>query len=200
MRAAYVVVALASLLAPAAHAWRSGAVKVNARSAPRAVGRRVLGGASLAGAAALLRVRSASALEAKRRNVSPKELAEIVTADVVERQFLATADFTRSLYDESATFTDEIDSYTLDKFITGTSKLFVKDKSNVRLSSPVTADEKRVEFSFEETLCFNLPFVKPLVSLSGRVVLERDPESGLFTSYREYWDQKPADVIRSATF
>ena len=38
------------------------------------------------------------------------------------RRFLATANFDRTLYDESCTFQDEIDTYELDKFIKGTSK------------------------------------------------------------------------------
>ena len=61
-----------------------------------------------------------------------------VTADLVERQFLATADFTREVYDEAALFTDEIDTYTLPKFIKGTSALFVKERSVVRLVGAVT--------------------------------------------------------------
>ena len=41
----------------------------------------------------------------KQRGLSAERMAEIVRADVIERQFLATADFTRAIYDESATFT-----------------------------------------------------------------------------------------------
>ena len=98
---------------------------------------------------------------------------------------------------QAATFTDEIDSYTLDKFVKGTSKLFVADRSKVDLTSPVVATDAAVEFTFREDLCFNIPF-KPVVSLSGRVVLTRDPSTGLFTSYREYWDQTPNEVVRTA--
>ena len=36
----------------------------------------------------------------KLRNLSPEKLAEIVKSDLVDRQFLATADFTREVYDE----------------------------------------------------------------------------------------------------
>ena len=74
----------------------------------------------------------------KLRNLPAAKLAEIVTADLVERQFLATADFTREVYDEAALFTDEIDTYTLPKFIKGTSALFVKERSVVRLVGAVT--------------------------------------------------------------
>ena len=37
------------------------------------------------------------------------------------------------------------------------------------------ADEKQVEFRFDEDLCFNIPF-KPVVSVTGRCVLTRDPQ------------------------
>ena len=116
-----------------------------------------------------------------------------------DNQFLATANFDRTLYDEACTFQDEIDTYELDKFIKGTSKLFVADRSHVDLTSPVTATDASVEFKFKEDLCFNIPF-KPTVFVSGRVVLTRDPSSGLFVKYREYWDQKPNDVLRGARF
>ena len=153
----------------------------------------MLGGAS----AALLRPDRLSAEESKLRNLPPAKLAEIVKADLVERQFLATADFTRAIYDESALFTDEIDTYTLPKFIKGTSALFVKDKSEVRLVGEVEADATKVEFKFDEDLCFNIPF-KPIVTVTGRCVLTRDPGSGLIVQYREYWDKTPREVVATA--
>ena len=117
----------------------SAAVFAVAPPTPTQVGRRqvLLGGA----AAALLRPARSVAGEAvaeKLRNLPAAKLAEIVTADLVERQFLATADFTREVYDEAALFTDEIDTYTLPKFIKGTSALFVKERSVVRLVGAVT--------------------------------------------------------------
>ncbi|KAJ8612813.1 hypothetical protein CTAYLR_002023 [Chrysophaeum taylorii] len=135
---------------------------------------------------------------AKAVQLSNAEVADIVTADVVERQFLATADFTRSLFDESATFTDEIDTYSLPEFVRGTKKLFDGSRSRVELTSPVVVDDEQASFRFQETLCFNLPILKPIVSLSGKVVLTRDPATGLFTKYREYWDQSPTEVVLSA--
>ena len=48
-------------------------------------------------------------IEPKLENISDDKLKEIITADVVERKFLASADLTRSVYDESSIFTDEID-------------------------------------------------------------------------------------------
>lgn len=139
----------------------------------------------------------ASLLVARAEKLSDAEIAKIVTADVVDRQFLATADFTRGLYDEAATFTDEIDTYTMDKFIAGTKKLFVGERSKVELTSPVVVDKDAASFRFQESLCFNVP-LKPVVTLSGKVVLTRDPASGLFTAYREYWDQTPNQVLLTA--
>ena len=105
---------------------------------PTQVGRRqlLLG----CGTAVLLRPTGSFAVDSvaeKLRNLPPAKMAEIVTADLLERQFLATADLTREIYDEAALFTDEIDTYTLPKFIKGTSSLFVKEKSVVRLVGAV---------------------------------------------------------------
>lgn len=154
--------------------------------------------AALSTAAALFFVNQLPATAEKLTGLSDSELAKIVTADVVDRQFLATADFTRELFDESATFTDEIDTYTLPKFVEGTKKLFDATKSRVRLTSPVTVDKDQASFTFSEYLAFNFPIAKPIVSLTGKVVLTRDRNSGLFTSYREYWDQTPNQVVLSA--
>ena len=46
---------------------------------------------------------------------------------------------------------------------------------------------------------FNIPF-KPVVALSGKVVLERDLNTGLIVSYREFWDQDVTTVLKSAKF
>jgi hypothetical protein len=61
------------------------------------------------------------------------------------------------------------------------------------------ADDKKIEFRFEEDLMFNIPF-KPVVNLSGKVILERDEKTGLITSYREYWDQDVKTVLMTAKF
>ena len=135
---------------------------------------------------------------AKLVGLAPAELARIVKADVVERQFLCTADFTRGLYDEAATFTDEIDTYKLDAFVKGTKALFVADKSHVDLTSDVEVTKDAATFLFSEYLTFNLPVFKPRVSLTGKVVLKRSPETGLFVSYREFWDQSVVDVLKTA--
>jgi len=54
----------------------------------------------------------AYASEDKQLNLSNEELKKIIISDMVDKSFLVSADITRSIYDESATFTDEIDEYT----------------------------------------------------------------------------------------
>ena len=43
----------------------------------------------------------------KLLNLSNEELKKIILSDIVDKSFLVSADITRSVYDESATFTDE---------------------------------------------------------------------------------------------
>ena len=135
----------------------------------------------------------------KRRNLSDGELKKIITSDVVERSFLASADLTRDIYDEGATFTDEIDTYSLSQWIKGTKNLFVAEGSRVTLVGDVDVTPEKVEFRFDEDLMFRIPF-RPIVNLSGTVVLTRDPVSGLITSYKENWDQDVASVLKTAKF
>lgn len=135
----------------------------------------------------------------KRTNLSNEELKDIVTADMKERSFLVSADITRDVYDEGSVFTDEIDSYPMDKWIKGTKKLFVREGSTVNLDGDVSVFPDRVEFRFVEDLMFRIP-LRPVVSLSGRVLLTRDADTGLITSYREYWDQDVATVLKTAKF
>ena len=132
-------------------------------------------------------------------NLSPTEISKIVAEDITERQALITADFTRRLYSEKATFQDEIDIYPIDKYVTGTKALFNAANSHVDLVGTVTATPTEVNFRFKETLAFNVPF-NPKVSLSGRVVLTRDESDGLVTASREYWDQSVTDVLKTVTF
>ena len=154
--------------------------------------RDVLALAATTGTAALLPTRAASAtgtaVGEKRRNLSPAELAKVVQTDLEQNQFLVTGQLTRDVYDESATFTDEIDTYTLDKWIKGTAALFVGEQSHVDLVGAVEASETEVKFRFTETLAFNLPLVKPKVPLTGTLILTRDASSGLITKYLEIWD------------
>ena len=136
---------------------------------------------------------------AKLMNLSPVEISKIVAADITERQALITADFTRPIYSEQATFQDEIDIYPIDKYVTGTKALFNAAKSHVDLVGTVSASPVEVNFRFKETLAFNIPF-NPKVTLSGRVVLTRDENDGLVTASREYWDQSVNDVLKTVTF
>mmetsp|Transcript_17366 Transcript_17366/g.26332 ORF Transcript_17366/g.26332 Transcript_17366/m.26332 type:complete len:199 (+) Transcript_17366:90-686(+) len=135
----------------------------------------------------------------KKTNLSNEALRKIVEHDLIDNSFLATGKLTRDIYDESATFTDEIDTYTLDKWIVGTQRLFVGEKSRVALVGDIGVTSEQVSLRFDEDLMFNIPF-KPVVSLTGKLVLQRDPSTGLITSYREYWDQDVASVLKSAKF
>jgi hypothetical protein len=152
-----------------------------------------------------------------RLKLSNEELLQIIRDDIVQRQFLVTGNITKSIYAPYATFTDEIDTYKMDQWMIGTQRLFVGDRSQVRLVHPKKSTEKdtsqdfnkddiiftsptTIEFAFDEDLMFNLPFIKPVVSLTGKVVLTRDPTTGYIISYREYWDQDVATVLKSAKF
>lgn len=132
----------------------------------------------------------------KQTGLSNDEIAAVVRRDLVEGQFLVTGQLTRSVYDEAATFTDEIDTYTLDKWIKGTQKLFVGEASHVDLVGDVAVSDTEVSLRFSEVLAFNMPF-QPKVDLTGKLVLKRGPD-GLITSYREFWDKSVGDVLKSA--
>lgn len=132
-------------------------------------------------------------------NLPDEKLKAIIKKDILEKQFLATGQLTREIYDESAKFTDEIDTYELDKWIKGTQKLFRGDKSSVRLVGDINVSKNQIDFLFDEDLMFNIPF-QPTVSLTGKVVLTRDTSTGLITSYQEFWDQDVVTVLKSAKF
>ena len=165
-----------------------------------------LGWSAAAGAAACLVGPSSSIaavpateISPKRTNLGDEELKKVVESDILQNQFLATGQLTRDVYDESATFTDEIDTYTLDKWIVGTQRLFNGDNSSVRLVGDIDVSKEKVEFRFDEDLQFNIPF-RPTVSLTGKVVLARDTTTGLITSYQEFWDQDVVSVLKTAKF
>jgi len=139
------------------------------------------------------------AIEDKLSNISDAKLKEIIRKDVVENQYLCNGQLTRSVYDESATFTDEIDTYKMDQWITGTQKLFVGENSEVRLVGDIDVTSEAVTFRFDEDLQFRIP-LRPTVALTGKVVLKRDPTTGLIISYQEYWDEDVATVLKSAKF
>jgi hypothetical protein len=133
----------------------------------------------------------------KKERISEEELKRIVTADVVERAFLVSADLTRDIYEENASFTDEIDTYSISQWISGTKKLFVPEGSRVTLVGDVQVTPEAVQFQFDEELMFRIPF-RPVVSLSGYVVLTRNPVTGLISSYTEHWDQDVLSVLKTA--
>ena len=160
-------------------------------------------GALLAAAATLsapaLHPAPAVADEPKQRGLSPSEIAKVVEEDITARQFLVSGVLTRSIYDEACTFTDAIDEYTLDKWVKGTGALFLASRSHVDIvPGSLTASASEVRFRFDETLCFNLPVLKPIVPLTGELVLTRDPQSGLITSYLEKWDTSVTDTLKKA--
>jgi hypothetical protein len=134
----------------------------------------------------------------KLTNLPAADMAKIVAADITERQALITADFTRAIYSEKASFQDEIDTYPIDKYVQGTKALFNAGKSHVDLVGPVEANDKEVNFKFQETLAFNIPF-NPKVTLSGKVTLTRG-DGGLVVYSREFWDQSVPDVLKTVTF
>ena len=78
----------------------------------------------------------------KRTGLTSKEITHIVAADITERQALITADFSRDIYSEQATFKDEIDTYPIDKYVSGTKALFDASKSHVDLVGEVTTKDK----------------------------------------------------------
>eukprot|EP00977_Amphora_coffeiformis_P013807 scaffold3731_cov156-Amphora_coffeaeformis.AAC.5 len=79
----------------------------------------------------------APTMAADRLNMSDEELKQIVKDDILKRQFLVTGNLTPEIYKPSATFTDEIDTYKMDQWMKGTQKLFVGEKSDVRLVGDV---------------------------------------------------------------
>jgi len=136
----------------------------------------------------------------KQYNLSPEKIAAIVEADVVERSFLTNGDLTRSIYSESATFTDEIDTYKLEPFMKGTAKLFVgPPSSKLKLVGNIEASDTEISFRFDEDLMFRIPF-RPVVHITGKVVLKREVDTGLISSYQEFWDQDVKTVLKSAKF
>jgi hypothetical protein len=128
------------------------------------------------------------------------QLKDIIKSDIVDRQFLATGQLTRNIYSDTALFTDEIDTYGIDQWIQGTQRLFVGAGSSVRLVGPVDVSDNDITFRFDEDLMFNIPLLRPVVTLTGTVRLARDKETGYITSYREFWDQDTLTVLKSAQF
>jgi len=147
----------------------------------------------------LLNFNHVYALDNKLVNLDNNKIASIVTDDIIKRQALITADFTRDIYKENCKFQDEIDTYEINQYIKGTKALFNAEKSHVDLIGNVEADKDFVKFAFSEKLTFNVPF-SPAVTLTGKVKLTRDPENGLISYSREYWDQSVNKVLSTVKF
>ena len=105
-------------------------------------------GAGLAGLLSIVPPAAAADGGEKLRGISDDKIAEMVKRDLVDGQFLTNGRLTRTIYSEAATFTDEIDTYTLDKWMSGTQKLFVGSKSHVDLVGDVVATKDAVTFRF----------------------------------------------------
>jgi hypothetical protein len=100
----------------------------------------------------------------------------------------------------------------MDKWIKGTKALFVAEKSKLDIVGEVNVSKDQVDFRFREDLMFRIPFrpvsdaiciytiffhicvtfsvdffvcIGQICSLSGKVILLRDTNTGLITSYRE---------------
>jgi hypothetical protein len=127
----------------------------------------------------------------------------VVHKDLVENQFLVNGRLTPEVYDDDCTFTDEIDTYGLDQWRTGTARLFDEKRSRVLLvpgSIQINTTKNKnneISFRFVEYLCFNIPVVKPIVYLSGTLFLTRSDTTGLVTRYQERWDQDVQTVLTS---
>lgn len=184
--------------------WSSPSTSRGASSRRNWLGQTAVAGAALVSSLAPSPAQAAGKKKQpqdKQIGISNDELTEIIIRDIQVNQFMVRADLTRSIYDESATFTDEIDTYQLDPWIQGTKRLFVADKSDVALvPDTLKVTDLEATFLFTENLTFNIPFLRPQVYLSGQVIMKRDPKTGLITSYREKWDQSVDTVLKSARF
>jgi hypothetical protein len=56
-------------------------------------------------------------VEPKQLNLSNEDFAKAIAFDIANNQFMVNGGITRSLYLESATFQDEIDTYQMDAWI-----------------------------------------------------------------------------------
>lgn len=79
-------------------------------------------------------------------------------------------------------------------------KLFVPPPSSkLNLVGKIEASASEISFRFDEDLMFRIPF-RPVVHLTGKVVLKREADTGLISSYQEIWDQDVKTVLKSAKF
>ena len=188
----YFGIICASLVLGRAHAW----------SAPKLHHHRLLRKATAVVAVVLGLQQTALADDDNKLRMLPDvEFLDIVSRDISDRQALATADFTRSIYSEDCTFQDEIDTYKINEYVKGTKALFDGTRSRVELTTVpefVDPNRRQIEYRFKETLAFKVP-LNPKVDLTGKVRLVRDPE-GLVISSREFWDASVAEVLERVYF
>lgn len=140
-------------------------------------------------------------LGGKLYHLSTEKLVEILHQDIHERNSLVTADFTRSIYENTCIFKDGsgLDgAYPMMPWILGCKLLFNGDKSRARIvKDSLQVSGQKITFRFESDLEFRGPF-SPQVLLSGRVEMLRNPETGLISSYREIWDKDVLDIVKNA--
>merc|ERR1712087_533737 len=117
MATLFYIAAATALRTPPSHSSRFS----RELSSRRTLLSNMLGGASmLLESAPALALLSRESVEEKQRGLSAERLADIVRQDLTARQFLVTGDITRTVYSEDCTFQDEIDTYTISKWIKGT--------------------------------------------------------------------------------
>ena len=59
-------------------------------------------------------------------------------------------------------------------------------------------DAQQVELPLRRGPLLQHPIPAAVVSVTGRCVLKRDPQSGHFVQYREWWDQSLFEVVKTA--
>ena len=137
----------------------------------------------------------------KLHHLSRESLRDMMLQDVHQRNSLVTADFTQTIYEDSCRFQDGsgLDgAYPMKPWILGCKLLFKGDKSQTTiLEESLIISSRQISFRFESDLEFRGPF-RPQVALSGRVVMTRNPLTGLISSYREIWDKDVFEIVKEA--
>lgn len=137
----------------------------------------------------------------KLYHLSRDSMREMLLQDVHQRNSLVTADFTRSMYEDTCRFQDGsgLDgAYPMKPWILGCKLLFKGSKSQTTIceeSLVVTSDQ--ISFRFESDLEFRGPF-SPQVALTGQIMMTRNPLTGLISSYREFWDKDVFEIVKEA--
>ena len=137
----------------------------------------------------------------KLYHLSRESLRDTMLQDVHQRNSLVTADFTQTIYENNCRFQDGsgLDgAYPMKPWILGCKLLFKGDKSQTTiLEETLVITSQQISFRFESDLEFRGPF-RPQVALSGRVIMTRNPLTGLISSYREIWDKDVFEIVKEA--